>query len=94
MGREFKVLNTLKIRADYEKALCSFQVSTEKGLGVSEDLVHKNDKSKELTSAVYTSELTGRKDIDGVYDPCCLCGFEGYTDELGEISTIRPLVLV
>jgi len=47
-----------------------------------------------LTSAVYTSELTGRKEIDGVYDPCCLVGFEGYTDEEGEISTIRPLVLV
>ena len=48
-----------------------------------------------MTSNVYLKELTGLSNLDqDGKSGFVLVGFEGFTDELGAISTIRPLVLV
>jgi hypothetical protein len=62
-----------------KKHLSVSRSTPKKGLGV--EFSEHNDMSKELTSNVYTSNLTGRSEIDFKYDPCVFCGFEGMTDE-------------
>lgn len=56
--------------------------------------MENNQIPRELTSKVYTSELTGHEEQDLQWNPCVLVGFEGYTNHEGDVSTVRPLVLV
>jgi hypothetical protein len=75
-------LRAFNIRADYEKALCTFMTNTEINKGLGNERGTVIDDSKELTSAVYMKELSGRDEIDiGGSQKSILVGFEGYTDE-------------
>lgn len=84
-----KRFKQFKIKADFNEALVSFLIDQENGLASS----YAESSSKEIEKAVSTYEPTGVKDVDLELKDTVLVGFEGFTDDKGDLSSIRPLFL-
>ena len=78
-------MKTLKFRADYEQALFSFYINARNSMAG--EKVESLDEGRELNLHIYVS------DIHDVRADPVLVGFKGYTDQRGDVSTLRSLVL-
>jgi hypothetical protein len=75
----------LKFRADYEQALFSFYINSTTSMAGHK--VESIDEGRELNLHIYVSDIHNTR-----ADPV-LVGFKGYTNERGDVSTMRSLVL-